>query len=275
MSRLPALTEQLGVHYERAQWRSTGAAEYIDDAAVVNARLDDIVGAAEFEILSAQPGGPRPRASVDGAIARDSAALDRGVTLRTLYQATVREDTLTADYARMMTSRPGGRVAEYRTLVGPFERAIIVDRKTAIVSNHLVEGAPPHAAWLITCRATVAYIRAEFYAKWRRADPWSGERGRGRLVDTVSSADGVRTTRRQREIMRDLIDGQDQRAIASRLGVSVRLVSEEIAALRDLFDARSREELAYKWAFAPDRLIDDSAPEAGEGTTGADGAAVA
>ncbi|RIH58207.1 hypothetical protein D3C59_36625 [Streptomyces sp. SHP22-7] len=48
--------------------------------------------------------------------------------------------------------------AEYRTLVGPFERCIVVDDRVAFISNYLVEQAPAHAAWQITCRATVAYI---------------------------------------------------------------------------------------------------------------------
>lgn len=270
MSMLPSLTDEMAQRFERAQWRSSGEAEFIDDPAVVNARLDDAVGGAEREILAAQPRGPMTQANVDGAVARDTAALERGVALRTLYRATVRDHPMTAEYARMMANRSEGRSAEYRTLVGPFERCIIVDRRVAFISNYSVEGAPQHAAWQITCRATVGYIAAEFEGKWRRADPWHGElRGRSPVVDMVSGPDGVRTTCRQREILRDMVDGRDQRATAVRLGVSVRTVSEEIAALRDLFDARSREQLVWKFAFSPDRLVDDSAPEATEGTAGA------
>jgi hypothetical protein len=58
--------------------------------------------------------------------------------------------------------------------------------------------------------------------------------------------------------MRDMVGGKDQRATAARLGVSVRTVSEEITELKSLFDVPSREALAFKWAFAPDRLVDDS-----------------
>ncbi|MFF9287555.1 helix-turn-helix transcriptional regulator [Streptomyces griseosporeus] len=268
MRALRPAADLLAEHFERAQWQAGREAEYIDDQAVVNARLQDVVGSAQFEILSAQPGGPRQRVNVEGAIERDTAALDRGVVLRTLYLATVRDHLLTGEYARMMSQRPEGRSAEYRTLAEPFERAIIVDRKTAFVSNYLVEGAPAHSAWVFTNRAVVAYVVAEFEAKWRRAQPWHGE-GRGRAVAAEVDARGVRTTRRQREVMREMADGRDQRAIASRLGISVRTVSDEITALKDLFDARSREQLMYKWCFSPDRLVDDSAPEATEGTAGA------
>ena len=260
MTALPALTDRLAQHYERAQWRAGDGSEYIDDAAVVNARLDDVVASAQTEILAAQPGGPRTKEQLNRSLARDTAALTRRVRKRTLYRATVRDTAVTAEYARTMT----GQGAEYRTLVEPFERCIIVDRKTAVISNHLVEGAPEHAAWLITDRAMVAYIAAEYEAKWRRADVWHGElRLRsGQGVDTVSGPDGVRTTRRQREILRDIAAGTDQRATAQRLGIGLRTVTGEINELKALFGAASLPELTYLWALSPDRHVDDSIPDA-------------
>lgn len=261
LSALPRMMDQLSGPYARGQWRAGGGSEYIDDPAVVNARLDDVVGSAEREILAAQPGGPRTEAQLERSLARDTAALDRGVTKRTLYRATVRDTPVTARYAQQVSTRPG-RQAEFRTLAGPFERCIVVDRRVAFVDNHLVEGAPAHSAWLITDEAMVAYIAAEFEERWRRADPWHGElRGRVQVVDTIAGPGQVRTTRRQREIMRDMVDGRSQQATATRLGVSVRTVSDEINALKDWFDARSREQLAFKWASSVDRLIDDSAPD--------------
>lgn len=258
---LPAMVDQMALAYERAQWRAGHGSEYIDDPAVVNARLDDVIACAEWEILAAQPGGPRTEAQLNRSLARDTAAMERGVSKRTLYRAVARDNPVTAQYVRAMTSRPVGKRPEYRTLAGPFERCIVVDRRVAFISNHLVEGAPEHAAWQITDRAMVAYIAAQFEAEWRRADPWGGEtRGRVTAVDTVTGGDGVRTTPRQREIMRDLVAGRDQRAIAGRLGVSVRTVAKEIDALKVLFDVQSREQLAFKWAFCADRLVDDSTP---------------
>lgn len=278
LRELPAVMDQLAVRYKAAQLRAGGSSEFLDDPAVVNARLDDVVAGAEWEILAAQPGGPRTAEQLNRSLGRDTAALERGVCKRTLYLETVRDNPVTAEYARRMSTREGKR-AEYRTLVGGFERAIVVDRKTAFVSNHLVPGAPEHAAWQITDAAMVAYIVAEFDARWLRANPWQGElRPRNQHMAHATAAaavpggpdagragrdglDGVRTTLRQREILRDMVAGRDQRATAGRLGISVRTVSDQIAELRDLFDAASREELAYKWAFSPDRLVDDKAPD--------------
>ncbi|MFF7527318.1 LuxR C-terminal-related transcriptional regulator [Streptomyces pseudovenezuelae] len=261
MAELPAVTDQLAVLYEGARWGAGPGSEYLDNPDVVNARLDDVVGAARWEILAAQPGGPRDEMQLNRSLARDSAALDRGVVKRTLYRDTVRDTAVTARYARQMSTR-SGRSAEFRTMVGPFERAIIVDRETAFISNHLVEGAPPHAAWQITDRALVAYIAAEFGAKWRRADSWHGElRARGQqTAGGVDGPVGVRTTRRQREILRDIVHGRAQQATANRLGIALRTVTSEIAELKTRFNAESLPELTYKWALSPDRLVDDSAP---------------
>jgi hypothetical protein len=132
IAELPTVTDELAQHFEGAQWRAGGGSEYLDDPAVVNARLDDVVGAAEWEILSAQPGGPRDEVQLNRSVARDSQALGRGVVKRTLYRATVRDNAVTARYAREMGNRPVGRSAEFRTLVGSFERCIIVDRKIGV-----------------------------------------------------------------------------------------------------------------------------------------------
>jgi DNA-binding CsgD family transcriptional regulator len=272
MTVLPSITQQLAGPFQRAKLRAGGGSEYISDVAVVNARLDDVVGSAEWEILAAQPGGPRTEVQLNRSVERDTAALDRGVAKRTLYRATVRDNAVTCQYARAMTARPAGKSAEFRTLVGPFERAIIVDRRVAFISNHLVAGAPEHAAWQVTDPGVIAYMVAEFDAKWRRADPWHGELARrgGEGVDTVSGPGAVRTSPRQREILRDIVVGRAQQATAQRLGISLRTLGVEIAELKSLFDAESLPELAFRWALSPDRLVDDTDHTTDAGAAGAE-----
>lgn len=258
---LPGLMDELAQEYQRVQLHAGGGSEYLDDPATVNARLDDVVGRAEWEILSAQPGGPRTRELLDRSVMRDTAALGRGVALRTMYRDTVRDTTVTAEFAAVMS----GRGADYRTMIGPFQRCIVVDRTTAFISNYIVEGAPAHAAWHVTDRAMVAFIAEVYEEHWRRASPWHGElRGRGtvQVVDTVSGPDGgVRTSCLQREILRDMAAGIEQRITAVRLGISVRKLTDEIAALKAMWGAQTRPELTYRWALSPERAIDDSAPQ--------------
>ncbi|MFD5848354.1 hypothetical protein [Streptomyces chartreusis] len=255
LSKLPALADELGDQYRAVQLRAGGSSEYLGDAAVVNSRIRDVVGGAQREILAAQPGGPRRRELLELAVERDMAALDRGVDLRTIYRDTVRDDVLTAEYAKTMSTRTGGRRAEYRTLVGSFVRMIIVDREQAFVPDLIVAGSPEHSAWHVTDRAVVAVLAEVFDTTWRRAAMWHGEL-RPRVgrddVDTVSEPGKVATTPRQREIMRCLVSGMTQAAVARKIGVPKRTLEDEIAALKRLSGADTAMQLAYWWAHCPD-----------------------
>lgn len=263
VASMPDLSRDLIREYRQVQLRAGGASVYLADQAEVNARIQDVIGDARREILAAQPGGPRQRDVLELAVARDSAALDRGVQIRTIYRDTVRDHALTAEYARTMSARTSGRPARYATLVGDFERMIIVDREYAFISDHIVAGSPPHAAWLVKDPAVVAVLAQQFEASWGWAQPWTGELRPRRGVDTVSSVDGVRTDRKQRGIMRYLCAGESQASMARKLGVSTRKVQEDIAVLKSLWGVSTQNELIYQYALSPDRLVDDGAPEAG------------
>ncbi|MCL8016898.1 hypothetical protein [Streptomyces sp. AS02] len=268
VATMPDLSRDLIREYRQVQLRAGDSSVYLADQDTVNTRLKDVVGGARREILAAQPGGPRSRELLEIAVARDTAALDRGVDLRTIYRDTVRDHAVTAEYARTMSARTAGRPAQYRTLVGDFERMVIVDREQAVVSDHIVAGSPPHAAWLVTDPAVVAVLARVFEATWRRAQPWCGElTSRTGGVDTVSGMGGVRTDRRQRGILRYLCAGESQPATARKMGVSKRSLESEISVLKGRWGVRTLNELIFQYALSPDRLIDDTdhAPGAGEG----------
>jgi sugar-specific transcriptional regulator TrmB len=259
MSALPDLTNQLAGQYAAAAIRPGRSSEYLDDQTAANSRIQDVVAGAKTEILAAQPGGPRDQRILDQALSRDAAALDRGVTMRTVYRDTVRDHPVTAEYARRMATREAVGSAQYRTLPGEFERMIIVDREQAFVSDHIT-GGPAHAAWHVTDRAVIAVLASMFDQMWLYGEPWTGalHSRRGRLeVDTVSGTDGVRTSARQRQILRYIADGVSQPSIARRIGVSKRKLEQEIAALKSLWGAATLPELAYHWALSPDHLVDD------------------
>ena len=271
MSALPELTNRLAGQYAASVSRPGRSSEYIDDQAAANARIRDVVAIAKVEILAAQPGGPRDKTILDQAVSRDAAALDRGVNLRTVYRDTVREHPVTAEYARRMATRDAAGCAKYRTLPGTFERMIIVDREQAFISDHIT-GGPEHAAWHVTDRAVVAVLAAMFDQMWLYGVPWAGEvSARGRAEDgDVLGPDGVRTTARQRQILRYIAADMSQPSIANRLGVSKRKVAEEIAALKTLWGASTLPGLVYQWALSQDRLVDDSAEGADQPASAAE-----
>lgn len=250
VSAMPAVSDELSVHFERAAWHSGRGSQFLGEPEIVNARLQDAVGRATSEILSAQPGGPRSRALMDIAVKRDSEALKRGVRLQTLYRDTVRDDEVTQEWARTMTAAG----ASYRTLMSPFERFIIVDRRHAFISDYVVPGAPEHAAWHVTDRAVVGYMAKVFENNWHRAQPWRGE---PRERDVAGPAGVVRTTPLQREILRDTVAGKPQKATAARLGFSLRTLTRHIDEMRKMWGAASLPQLAALWMVSPDRLVDD------------------
>lgn len=243
---LPSLGDELGLHFDRSRWQS-GTSEYLAEPALVNARINQIVGQARLEILAAQPNGPRTRGTLDIALERDSLAADRGVRMRTLYRDNVRDDAVTREWAMTMSAKG----VQFRTLVAPFERCVIVDRRHAFIADHVTEGGQEYAAWHVQDRATVAWIAAVYEAEWRRAEVWHGE------LRTAACGAVTRTTRRQREILRDIASGITEQRTAQRLGISKRTLTNEIGVMRDLWGVSTRAELAYRWALSPDRLIDD------------------
>lgn len=252
LATVPETAGLLTLAYERSAWRTGPGSEYIDDQATVNARIHNILGQGRTELLSAHPGGPRTRDDMRIAVDRDTDALARGVQIRTLYLDPVRDDAVTCEWATTMT----GRGAHFRTLVSPFEKVIIVDRKTAVISNYVVPDAPERAAWIVTDRALVAFIAMVFEGEWRRADVWHGERRTGR------NASEARTTPLQRDIMRALAVGVVQETAARNRGISLRRLQRELDALRKLWNVRTLAELIYQWALSPDHQIPDH-PNAG------------
>ncbi|MGW7283989.1 hypothetical protein ACWGH4_00560 [Streptomyces sp. NPDC054847] len=253
LAQLPELSDELAVHYDRVRNREGVGCEYLDDPAEVNARIGAALAGARVEMLTAQPGGPRTRKLLSLAVDRDAKALERGVRVKTLYLDTVRTDPVTREWATIMT----GKGAVFRTMPSPFQRCIIIDRQHAFINDHLhvQDGGPVNAAWYVQDHGMVAWIAAVFDEVWRRADVWTGDAHCAGLGIGVGA--GPRTTRRQREMLRDLCEGLGQDATAKRLGWSPRAVAKEFQALRAMFGAKTQAQLAYEWAQCPERLIDD------------------
>ncbi|MGW5529441.1 hypothetical protein [Streptomyces xanthochromogenes] len=252
ISSLPAELDPLSGHFERSKWWSGPGSEFLAEPEQVNARIAAALDGAHHELLTAQPGGPRTTEHVRRATERDGSALARGVSIRSLYLDTVRDDAPTRGYASMMT-RKG---AQFRTLASPFRRMVIVDRRQAFISEYMVPDAAPHAARHVKDRGVIAFIVEVFEDAWRRADVWEGE-GRVREAAAKDLRSGVRTNRRQREILRDTALGIPQNRTAKRLGIGLRTLTKELGEIRDLWGVTSLPELTYRWALSPDRLIDD------------------
>lgn len=198
--------------------------------AIVEA-IDKSCSNAEVEVLTAQPGGGRPAATLDETIGKTLDILRRGVQMRMLYQHTARYDEPTKNFVREV-SQNGAAV---RTLDEFFERLIVVDRSVAFIPSN----ADRSSAAMITNRSVVSFLADIYERNWVRAEQFPFE-----------PADATRTSRDIGPSMRAalihmLVDGLPDKQIAKRLGMSIRTTQGHVAAIRSEYGAKNRTQLGY------------------------------
>ncbi|MEV7358761.1 MULTISPECIES: helix-turn-helix transcriptional regulator [unclassified Kitasatospora] len=196
----------------------------------INPALEKAVAACTEELRTAQPGGGRSPEHLADALPRDLALAGRGVRQRTLYQHTVRSHGPTLAYIEQVTAQ-GARI---RTLNEVFDRVIICDRSTAFVPAAADREA---AAMLIQFPPLVEYLLKIYELMWERAEPVTYLEGRHRPQ--------LLTDRTRQNVLRLMVNGYTDEAIASRLGMSTRTVSSHIQKASELLGSRSRGHLGY------------------------------
>ncbi|WP_344360367.1 hypothetical protein [Streptomyces gobitricini] len=254
MAAVPGVADELALHFERAKWRSGSGSEFLAEPEQVGARIEEAVGRAEAELLTAQPLGPHGADAMEAAHARDARALARGVSVRILCRDGERDDPATRDRVTRLTARG----AQFRTLAASFQSCVVVDRRQAFIPDHVVNSSPTYAAWHVMDRALVAFIAEGFEDAWRRADIWHG--------DPRGAAPGGKAglTHRQREILIDTAAGIDQRITARRLSIGLRTLTKELGVLRARWGAPTLAALSYQWALSAERrrMTDEAAGSA-------------
>ncbi|WP_369230339.1 LuxR C-terminal-related transcriptional regulator [Streptomyces sp. R21] len=198
--------------------------------AAINAALEVAVGGCRKELLTAQPGGGRSESALHDALGRDLRALGRGVRQRTIYQHTVYTHRPTMAYIEQVTAAG----AEVRTLAEILERVIVCDREVAFIP--LSEDASA-GALQIRDPAVVRFVVRFFDQVWERSVPVRAE-------DPAQRSPVVTTDLRQ-SILRAVVAGETDSAIARRLGMSRRSVAEHIRKVSDHLGSGSRAQLGY------------------------------
>lgn len=208
----------------------------------INAALDVAVAEARSEVLTVQPGGGRPEHILSQAIRRSKPLIDRGISVRTLYQHTVRHSQSTFAYVEHMA----GAKVEIRTLEQLIDRLIICDNAVAFIPAR----DDKTVALELRHPGLVAYLTQVFEHLWRRGTP---------LVQPISYApDTEGFTDVQRSIARLLVEGHVDEAIARRLGMNVRTCRAHIAKLAGSLGSGSRAQLGY--LIAQSGLLDQPDP---------------
>ncbi|MFE0174402.1 LuxR C-terminal-related transcriptional regulator [Streptomyces sp. NPDC059002] len=194
----------------------------VDGADAVPALLEQAVRDCRTELLTVQPTGERGPYDLT-----DPALVPPGVTHRALYPHAAR--THAAQWRHIQDiERAGGHVRTLHQLTG---RLVVCDRTVA----HVVEG---RGAVEIRHPAVVAHLAAVFDDAWERArpvaEPTAARTREPLIVDEV-----------RRTVMKLLVSGLTDDAIARRLGVSRRTVAGHVATISRELGSQSRAQLGY------------------------------
>lgn len=195
-------------------------------------RINKFIGAAladcRQELLTAQPHGRRPERVLGETLRRDLDTLERGVSMKTLYQHAARHSPATREYVARVTANG----AEVRTLDEFFNRLIVIDRRVAIIPGERGD----ETALAVHERSLVAYLVDIFERSWERALPFTDN-------ELQTHRDIAAETRRM--TIRLLVEGHSDPASAKRLGVSTRTYAGYIATLKDEYGVDTRFQLGY------------------------------
>lgn len=218
----------LGLTWRRSSGTKHGPFTEIHGRDAINSFLDAIVADAHRELLTAQPQTTRNTAVLPKVTEVELHAMERGVSIRTLYQHSARRSSPTHSYVATVSAKGG----EVRTLDEFFNRMIVVDREVAVIPSV----AGPTAALVVREPSVVAYLTDIFERAWERARPFTN-----RELGTVHAIAGE-----QREMtIRMLVQGHADPSAAKRLGVSPRTYAGYVADLKHEYDAETRFQLGY------------------------------
>ncbi|MFJ6774520.1 LuxR C-terminal-related transcriptional regulator [Kitasatospora sp. NPDC091257] len=202
-----------------------GGAVHVEGHVHIRQRISQLVSDCRSEVLTAQP-GHRPADTLQVALLQDVQLLQRGCSLRTIYQPVALADPPALAYAEEVI-RHGSLI---RVLDEPFQRLIVFDRSVAVISAN----DDNSTAAFITDPATITYLVGTFERDWARADT------------AEAAALGQATARTIPDrVGRLLARGLTQRAVATRLGLSERTVAAHISRLRDRYGAQTLFQLGW------------------------------
>ncbi|NEB75511.1 helix-turn-helix transcriptional regulator [Streptomyces sp. SID14478] len=195
----------------------------------INDAIQEAAEASTEELLTIQPGGPRPPEMLASNRPREQQLLARGGRMRTLYQHPARHyPTVLAHFEQL-----SGDV-QVRTLDEVTERLIMLDRTVAFIPA----SSDRTAALEIRHPALISYLATTFERLWRLATPlFPYAAAEETAVGPVSA--------RQRTIATLLIEGHTDAVIAERLGMNIRTVRVHIAKLAATLGSESRAQLGY------------------------------
>ncbi|MFG2537502.1 LuxR C-terminal-related transcriptional regulator [Streptomyces sp. NPDC048511] len=193
----------------------------------IRTAIHEATAQATDEVLTAQPGSTRPRATLRAALDNARTAITRGAGLRHIYQHPARYSTQVREYLQQVPTES----LDVRTTELTVERLLIFDRRVAFIPAT----ADRNVALEIRHPALVRYLVQVYEVLWAQATPLA------RHLPTT--APGLRVTAVQQSVARLLSQGDVDDVVARKLGISVRTCRSHIAKLMQALGADSRTHL--------------------------------
>lgn len=201
----------------------------LDNVHAVRLAISELAARATREILTSQPGGPRPEAVLKEATGLTVRALRRGLQMRTLYQYAAQYHQPTVDHAALLAEHG----AEVRVTSDAFMRLIVFDREVALIE--LADNS--HGALMVHDPNVVRFMVRAFERGWDRALPFALSYERDQVLQR---SEEMKTT-----IVRLLVEGYDDKVVAKRLGISLRTFQRHLAEVFRRIGANNRLHAGY------------------------------
>lgn len=218
---------------EYAELQPRGESTVIEElvgVAEVRSRLKTLTAQARTELVALVPDPVQRPDTLAASKPLDSALLQRGVSMRTVYLNSIRNDPASIAYTDWL-STIGGQI---RTVPTVPLRLIIFDRATALVPIDPQDSSA--GATVLTGAGAVSAMCALFEQIWATAQP----------LGLPMPQDEQGLGPEEREVLRMLANGETDEHIARRLGVSTRTVGRKASELMRRLGTRSRFQMGVR-----------------------------
>jgi DNA-binding CsgD family transcriptional regulator len=225
LDRLVGDIEQLATDFDHGQLRADpgGLVEIVEGVDAIRARMSDLLSTAQDDIAGLD--APPYVMDSDECEALERLALKRGVRYRCLYGTSALDNAGKLAYISAM-EQAGEQPRLVRTV--PL-KLFVFDRRTAIIPLTGSENGNRFRTIVVHRSALTDALYALFEVLWRQASPWPAETcGSGALTSA------------EQALLRRLVSGMKDEAIARHLGCSRRTLRRRVEALLDKLGAGSR-----------------------------------
>jgi hypothetical protein len=207
----------------------------LDDVPAVRLAISELAARATREILTSQPGGPRPEEVLKEATGRTVHVLGRGLRMRTLYQYAAQYHQPTVDHAALLVEHGG----EVRVVNDAFMRLIVFDREVALIelADDVDHADNAGGALMVHDPNVVRFLVRAFERAWDRALPFALSYERDQVL---RNSEEMKTA-----IVELLVEGYDDKVAARRLGISLRTFQRHLAEVFRRIGANNRLHAGY------------------------------